>query len=123
MPLPLTFAPGLGEPFGNTWVSQVIVNGSIPSIAVFTAPARGLYLVTVNVHLISTDGTGSLSFSVTAPSSGTFNASLVLSPASDMPGRPAAVFLLAGQQITFFTTASGLTATSYTAAVNVAEVL
>jgi hypothetical protein len=116
---PTSFLPALGY---TRAVSGL--NLSLPSLAVFTCQIPGVYVVSGLCHLLSTNGVGTLTMSIAFPHLNTVASTVVLTAGGqDGTFGTRMVWMNAGDAVSFFTTATGLTGTSYQCFVNVFQVL
>lgn len=121
---PNSFPAGFPIPVGITVILQA-TNVSIPTTPVFTAAVSGLYLVSLGLGLVSTNGVGS-------PLAATCSTTRIpilttggASPATNQDGAitTRTVWMNKGDQIFQQVTASGLTGTTYQVITNVARML
>ena len=107
------------------------LTASLPITTFFTAPNAGLYMVAMAIQVTATDGTGTLTATMTTPNAGTVqentpdgtdpavaiasDAVLSATPADVFDGYSAAipVWMAQGQTIRAAVVAAGLVATSY----------
>lgn len=105
------------------------LTASLAQTAFFTAPVSGLYMVSMALQIVTTNGAGTLAAVLATPHAGNVEQGVApaapgdaqvaieqdLSPAGPTDGFSAAipVWMNAGDQIKVTTTASGLTGTTY----------
>lgn len=79
---------------------------------------KGMYLVLANTHIVTTNNTGTLTATLTIPRNGTQAFGPNIASGVDGSSLGQLVYLNVNDQISYTTTASGLTATNYTVSVN-----
>jgi len=94
--------------------NKLAQTGAFGSVALFTAPVSGWYLLSWGVHIESTDAAGSITLTVTPPHSVAIPG-VQAAPAtpSDGKGPAAPYFMNAGENVTAAAAVAGLTGTTY----------
>jgi hypothetical protein len=113
--VPNNFPPDSNMPIGAIQVGNKLGNtAAFGATTFFTAPISGWYLLSWGIHINSTDNAGSLTATVTPPSSVAIPG-VQAAPAtpSDGKGPAAPYYMAAGAVVTMAVAVSGLTGTNF----------
>jgi hypothetical protein len=116
------FPSGLIPPIGVT-ASLLKLVTTVPTTTMFTATEPGWYLCTPLLHLVSSNGAGTLTGTVTFANSPSFPLTPTLGSLQDGSSAARAFWMNAGESITISATATGLTGTVFNLQLSVIQLL
>ena len=109
--VPFNFPPEAVQPIGAILGSSSLGNtGPLPTTVFFTAPTAGVYGWNQIVHVVSTDGAGSINATVKTPYSAAQTAG---KPVANDSNNGTVAWFNKGDQLTISTVTPGLVATVY----------
>lgn len=126
--VPNNFPPDASMEIGQLLTGSALnLTATLPPTVFFTAPTRGLYLVSVALHVVATNNAGTLVATVVTPNAGNVleNTPVLLTPAAAvvkdlLPSVPVDGYMAAiplwfnqGQTVSVGAVAAGLTGTTY----------